>query len=112
MTSAESDRSQPSYLELLLVHLVERSGITQPRAARRLNAIENQLANATVNWRELRPIRPSAEIRMAHATREAMFRWVEADQHADAETQQRLAAYFDFGIQDEGVPAGWIRILL
>ena len=55
-------------LDIRLDWLIARSGITQPRVDRRLNAIENQLVNAASQWRESHPIEPARELQLSEVT--------------------------------------------
>jgi hypothetical protein len=99
-------------VEIRLDFLIKASGITQPRADRRLNAIENQIAGMTRAWRDVWVIHPGTEIRMSRTTHDAMVTWVEAVRCAEGDARERLAAYSDPLTRDESVPSGWIRILV
>ncbi len=103
---------RPVFVEIRLAFLIEGSGITRPRADRRLNAIENQIAGMTRAWRDGWVIHPKSEIRMASITHDAMVRWVESSECTTGRARESLAAYSDPLARDEAVALGWIRILL
>lgn len=105
-------RDAPTHLEFQLAWLIERTVLSQPRADRRLNGIENLIAELTRMWRADVTIDPAREIRMASATRVAMFEWIEREEKADGAMSERLAAYADTAVCDENVPQRWVRVLL
>ena len=83
----------PAYLGFSLAWLIEQTQLTQPSPFRRLNAIENTIAELARQWRDCRRlIDPAAEIRMSEATRAAMCAWIQASEVASGETSVRLAA--------------------
>ena|SRR5450759_3857432 len=105
--------SAPTHLEFELEWLISATGLTQPSPFRRLNAIENAIAELVRQWRDpLRQIDPEQEIRMSKATCAAACAWIEADEMAEQETAARLAAYWLAAVRDEGVAEGWVRLLL
>jgi hypothetical protein len=83
----------PTFIDARLDWLIAASGITNPSPRRRLNAIENQLANLASRWRPLAPIDPERELRMSAVTRDQLVAWVEECEVASDETMERLAIY-------------------
>jgi hypothetical protein len=102
----------PTYLESRLAWVIGRTQLTQPRADRRLNGFENVLAQLASQWRAVTPLDPVRELRMASATRAALFDWIEREERAKGKTAKRLAAYASETVSDESVPDGWVRVLL
>jgi hypothetical protein len=100
-----------AYLEVSLQFVIERSGIIEGGADRRLNAIQNLLARLTERWRGERRIEPRRDVRMSAATRDALVQWVMA-RSADLSSRERLAAYQSPAVIDEEVPAGLLRIFI
>ena len=102
----------PTYIEFQLAWLIHHTQITQPRAERRLNGIENLIAELVKCWRAEAIVEPMREIRMASTTRVAMLEWIEREESADGTTLLRLAAYETIAVCDESVPDSWVRVLL
>jgi hypothetical protein len=100
----------PIYLEFDLRFLIERCGVTVSLPERRLNGLENVMAMLAKEWRGIRPLDPSRELRMSYSTRRAVLDWVEAAEPARGTAAQRLTAYED--VVDASVPEGWVRLLL
>ena len=97
-------------IEARLDWLIQRSEIGNGPPHRRLNAIENQLTNLASSWRELQPIDPASELRMARKTREQLLAWVEERETVTEAALERLLVCKSEAVVDETVPAGWIRI--
>ena len=102
----------PVYLEVALSWLIERSHITNGDPARRLDAIENQLANLAVQWRPRKPIDPERELRMSDVTRDQLLAWVEEHERAGFNLLPRLVIYASSAMEEASTPDGLIRVLL
>jgi len=102
----------PTYVEFRLAWLIGRTQLTQPRADRRLNGIENLLTELARQWRADALLDPVREIRMASPTRVALFDWIEQAERAEGKTASRLAWLASDAVCDESVPDGWVRVLL
>jgi hypothetical protein len=100
------------HLEFALAFIIEHCGITQPRAARRLNGFENTIAALARPWRQANPIIPSRELTMSGAIRDDFLEWVEADELASGPTRERVTIYASGSITDDTVPIGWVRLTL
>jgi hypothetical protein len=105
--------SGPTYTEFKLGDLIVGAQLEQPRADRRLNALENTLAALVQLWRPRLPIVPANEVRMSTATLTALLAWVEEKEvAADQRTRARLGVYASEPVINEAVPRGWVRALL
>ena len=102
----------PAFIEVQLSWLIAKSGITQPRLDRRMNAIENTLRALVKQWRGSAPIVPERELRMSDATRDELLAWVEECQQASGETRARMVIYASGAVVEPSVPDGWIRVLI
>ena len=100
----------PHSLEVRLDWLIASSGIVQPCADRRLNAIENQLVNGASQWRESHPIEPAREIQLSESTRVQLLAWVTDRELANTKTARRLRKYVT--AVRAGIPDGWIRLTI
>ena len=83
----------PSHMDVRLDWLIANSGIEQGDAFRRLNAIENQLANLASQWRQVRPILPATELRMSEATREQLVTMDGSSWHGRDPRARRAACH-------------------
>jgi hypothetical protein len=102
----------PVHLEFSLHYLIQRSGVSAPRADHRLNGFENAIAALARRWRPERPLAPARELRMAHETRDSLLAWVEADAAPTHHTLARLGVYASGAVTDDSVPEGWVRLQL
>jgi hypothetical protein len=101
----------PTFVEAQLSWLVAKCGVTQPRADRRLNGIENTLGALVKQWRGSEPTVPERELRMSDTTRDALPAWVERCERASGETRARIAIYASGAVMERSEPDGWIRLL-
>lgn len=102
----------PVYLDFRLDWLIEATAITQSRAERRLNGIENLIARLSSRWRADTGVDPLREIRVSSLTLRTMIEWVESAEKADGKTRTRLLAYSDDRVIDRSIPDGWLRVRL
>lgn len=102
----------PTFVEIELSWLISRSGITQARPDRRLNAIENTACALLLRWRGAEPIVPERELRMSDATRDDLLAWIEEREQTSGETRARITIYSSSAVADPSVPDGWIRVLV
>lgn len=102
----------PSFLDVRLDWLIAQSGIEHGDAFRRLNAIENQLANLASQWRAWRPIDPAREVRMCEATRDQLVMWIGEVASDSIHVLERLVIYHSKAVLDNAVPEGWVRLVL
>jgi hypothetical protein len=102
----------PLYVEFDLTYVIARSQVVQPRADRRINAVENTLSLLTRPWRPPLPIAPADDLRMSSETAEMLIRWVMADDARPAHLPERLEKYTGGAVTDPAVPSGWIRVRL
>jgi hypothetical protein len=98
------------HVDFALPYLIAKGRLLQPRADRRLNALENVIWLLSRSWRPERPVMPRAELRMNQETLSAYIGWVQAEQPARGDTAIRLKAYKE--TVDVEVPDGWVRLLL
>jgi hypothetical protein len=103
---------RPTFIHASLEWLIESSGIRLSPADRRLNAIENQLANLVRRWHPFRPMNPAIYLQMCETTRERLLVWVEERGAPVGETRSRFEVYASPAVINPSVPAGWIRFLL
>jgi hypothetical protein len=105
--------SSPAHIEFVLQFLIARCGITAPLAIRRLNGFENTLAALAWRWRQEHDLGPATELRLSVETRHDLFDWLGVDPWGTAPHHERLGPYLDGGpVLDEGVPPGWVRVLV
>jgi hypothetical protein len=96
----------PSYIEARLDWLIASSGIVHGPPHRRLNAIENMLANLA---RSPRPINPASQLRMCKATRALLLAWI-GTEPPTGDLVARLEVYRTDVVIDADVPREWVRI--
>jgi hypothetical protein len=99
--------------DFALPFLIDRCALRQPRADRRLNAIENILATLTRSWRRGQPIiHPATDLRMSTSTCDALLDWVRQAQPDGGLARSRILVYQSAPVIDPTVPDGWLRVLL
>ena len=99
-------------MEVRLDWLIDSSGIEEGDPFRRLNTLENQLANLASQWRVWRPIEPARELRMCEGTRDQVVLWAGPVDVATRHMLERLVIYHSEAVLDNAVPIGWIRLAL
>jgi hypothetical protein len=96
-------------IEVRLAWLISKS--VHRRADRRLNELENMLANLA---KLSRPIDPATELRISSATRDQLIAWVTANEPPTGDLVRRLEAYAGEAvlISSELARDGWISLYL
>ena len=101
--------TKPLSLDVRLDWLILQTGMVKSPADRRLNAIENLLAELTKQWRRPEPMDVGREIRLSPATLCELCSWLSRRGNPDSRTAQRLKLYSS--ARDDLVPDGWLRML-
>lgn len=103
-------RAEPLHVEFALSFLIEKGEVHQPRADRRLNALERTVGLLARPWRPDVRVMPASELRMSPATLQAYRAWVEGEADATGQAATRLQEYG--ATIHPSVPNGWVRLLL
>ncbi len=102
--------TKPVSLDVRLDWLILQTGIVKSSADRRLNAIENQLASLSRQWRGSDRVEVAREVRLSPLTFCELCAWLSKRGNPDACTAERLTVYS--AARDDLVPDGWLRMLL
>lgn len=94
-------------IEVALALLIRNS--THTRAHRRVNEIENQLANMAKLGR---PIDVLRELRLTGATSEELFAWVTEHEPPAGDVVRRLDQYTRVALVSSVVRDGWLQVNL
>jgi hypothetical protein len=100
----------PLHIEFALTFLIEKGEVRQPRADRRLNALERAVGLLARPWRPDTRVMPATELRMSSGTLRAYRGWVKGEAGATGPVATRLQEYG--ATVDPSVPNGWVRLLL
>lgn len=101
--------TKPVSLDVRLEWLILQTGTVTSPADRRLNAIENLLAELTKQWRRPEPIDVGREVRLSPPTLRELCSWLSKRGDPDRRTAEWLKLYSS--ARDDLVPDGWLRML-
>ena len=99
-------------IDFSLPYLIRATGIQAPNAKRRIWAIHNTIAALAGRWRPKLPLDAVQELRLCESTCLALLDWMDIEHTDDPVALDLLTVYASGVLTDEGIPLGWVRLLV